>query len=129
MPDLAAFFTITASENLTNCWSHHRGSECPRCAGRGAAEVIADVNGRIQEGIRRSGTNVRFIAWDWGWPDDEAEAIIRALPSDAALMSVSEWSIPIRRGGVESVVGEYSLSTVGPGPRAARHWAMAQNGG
>ncbi len=31
-------------------------------------------------------------------------------------MSVSEWDLPIRRGGVDSVVGEYSLSAVGPGP-------------
>jgi hypothetical protein len=44
-------------------------------------------------------------------------------------MSVSEWSIPIERGGIESVVGEYSLSTVGPGPRATRHWAEAQEHG
>ena len=39
------------------------------------------------------------------------------LPGEAALMSVSEWELPIRRGGVDSVVGEYTLSAVGPGPR------------
>ena len=38
-------------------------------------------------------------------------------------MSVSEWDMPIRRGGVDSVVGEYALSAIGPGPRATRHWA------
>ena len=31
VPDLAGLLTITASENLTHCWSHHRGQECPRC--------------------------------------------------------------------------------------------------
>lgn len=38
VPDLAGFFTISASENLTNCWSHHRGQDCPlrnARAGRG----------------------------------------------------------------------------------------------
>src|SRR5262249_19237658 len=25
VPDLAGLFTITASENLSNCWSHHHG--------------------------------------------------------------------------------------------------------
>ena len=44
-------------------------------------------------------------------------------------MSVSEWSKPIERGGVASSVGEYSLSAVGPGPRAQRNWEMARRAG
>ena len=31
---------------------------------------------------------------------------------------MSEWSTPIERGGVKTQVGEYSISVVGPGPRA-----------
>lgn len=126
VPDLAGFFTITASENLTSCWSHHRGKECPRCADRGPHEVIAEVNRLIQEGIAEAGTKTRLIAWDWGWPDDAAPGIIERLPQEAALMSVSEWSIPIQRGGIDTIVGEYSISTVGPGPRATRHWELAR---
>jgi hypothetical protein len=44
-------------------------------------------------------------------------------------MSVSEWSLPIERGGVKSAVGEYSISSIGPGPRALRHWAAAKQRG
>src|SRR5260221_14241441 len=44
-------------------------------------------------------------------------------------MSVSEWGLPIERGGIKPTVGEYSLSAVGPGPRAAKHWALAHQGG
>ena len=44
-------------------------------------------------------------------------------------MSVSEWDLPIERGGVKSTIGEYSLSAVGPGPRALRHWKAAQAAG
>ena len=44
-------------------------------------------------------------------------------------MSVSEWSLPIERGGVKSEVGEYSISAVGPGPRALRHWQLAKQAG
>ncbi|MCP4641582.1 MAG: hypothetical protein GY851_14155, partial [bacterium] len=51
---------------------------------------------------------------------------IARLPKQAALQSVSEWSLPITRGSVESTVGEYSLSAIGPGPRATRHWALAR---
>ncbi|MGB9626273.1 MAG: hypothetical protein ACPMAQ_15575, partial [Phycisphaerae bacterium] len=45
------------------------------------------------------------------------------------LMSVSEWSIPIHRGGVNTDVGEYSISVVGPGPRATKHWGLAKQAG
>lgn len=126
VPDLAGFFTISASENLTNCWSHHRGKECPRCGTREPAEVIAELHQTIRDGIQRSGSDIQLIAWDWGWQDPWVEGIVERLPKDVALQSVSEWSIPVERGGVASVVGEYSISTIGPGPRATRHWGFAQ---
>ncbi len=129
VPDLAGFLTITASENLTNCWSHHRGGECPRCGARGAAEVIGEVNALVQQGIDASGSQARLLAWDWGWKDEDAPKIIAQLPDKASLVSVSEWSIPIQRGGISSVVGEYSISVIGPGPRATRHWALARERG
>ena len=129
VPDLAGFFTITGSENLTSCWSHGQGKNCPRCAPRGPGEVIAEVNGLIQQGINQAGARTRLIAWDWGWPDDHAEEIISKLPKQCALMSVSEWNLPIHRGGIESIVGEYSVSAVGPGPRATEHWKMAKEHG
>jgi hypothetical protein len=128
-PDLGGFFTITASENLTSCWSHGRGGECERCRPRGAAAVIAEVNTAIQRGIAQAGSRAQLIAWDWGWPDSAAEEIIGLLPQEAAFMSVSEWSLPIQRGGIETVIGEYSLSAVGPGPRALRHWEFARRRG
>ncbi len=162
VPDLAGFFTISASENLTNCWSHGGGASCPRCGQRSPADVIAEVNRLIGEGIQQSRTNVQaatkpaadtvspgpaatrpasgpgrnepgtgpeLIVWDWGWNDAWAEGIIAQLPRDVSLMSVSEWKLPITRGGVPSEVGEYSISAVGPGPRALRHWKMAREHG
>lgn len=129
VPDLAGFFTITASENLTNCWSHYQGAQCPRCASIGPEEVIANANRLIREGIAQTTSGARLIAWDWGWQDPWAPGIISRLPQDVSLMSVSEWSIPFTRGGVDSVVGEYSISVVGPGPRAARHWGLARERG
>ena len=129
VPDLAGFFTITASEALTNCWSHGGGMKCPRCSKRSAAEVIAEVNSLFQEGIRASGSRSRLIVWDWGWSDSWTADAIRRLPAEAAFMSVSEWSIPIERGGIKSVIGEYSISAVGPGPRATRHWELARRRG
>ncbi len=125
-PDLAGFFTISASENLTNCWSHHRGMECPRCKDRSPEEVIAELHAVLREGIAEANHPAGLIAWDWGWRDEWVEGIIAGLPQDVALQSVSEWSLPVERGGVRTEVGEYSLSAVGPGPRATRHWALAR---
>ena len=125
VPGLGGFFTITASENLTNCWSHGVGGPCPRCGKRPPAEVISEVNGSFYEGIRRAGNGQTMIAWDWGWHDDWVESIIAQLPREARFMSVSEWGMPINRGGVATTVGEYSISTIGPGDRARHYWEVA----
>jgi hypothetical protein len=129
VPDLAGFFSISASENLTNCWSHHTGEQCPRCSKRAPAEVVSEVIATYREGVRMAGTDTKVIAWDWGWKDDWAKPLIDALPQDVWLMSVSEWDLPLERGGVKTAVGEYSISNIGPGPRAQRHWGYAREHG
>ena len=126
---LGGVFTITASENLTTCASHGAWSNCPRCREHSFADGIVEVNRAITEGVHRGDPNARVWVWDWGWIDSEAEEIINRLPKSCSLMSVSEWSMPIRRGGIPSTVGEYSLSSVGPGPRALSHWQMARRAG
>ena len=129
VPDLGGVFTITASENLTNCASHHKPQTCPRCKDRPPAEVIAEVNAAIEAGVHRGSPVAKVIVWDWGWQDAWAPEAIARLPKGVWFQSVSEWSKPITRGGVATTVGEYSLSAVGPGPRAAKHWALARQAG
>ena len=129
VPDLGGFFSISGSENLTNCWSHGSGVNCPHCGQRPPADVVAEVNRLFVDGIKQAGTKAQFIAWDWGWNDAWAGDVIRQLPVEAALQSVSEWSLPIERGGVKSEVGEYSISSIGPGPRAQRRWKIARERG
>ncbi len=129
VPGLAGAFTITASENLTNCASHRRHKDCPRCKNRTASEIIAEVNATVEKGVHRGNPDAKVIAWDWGWSDDWAENIIHNLPKSVWLMSVSEWSKTITRGGIETKIGEYSISAVGPGPRATKHWAIAKEEG
>jgi hypothetical protein len=127
VPDLGGVFTITASENLTHCGSHGKRADCPRCAGRADADLIAGVNAALLAGVRSSSPMARVIAWDWGWNNHGlASEIIAALPAGVDLMSVSEWNVPIERGGVKTVINEYALSAVGPGPRAKKHWELAR---
>lgn len=71
-----------------------------------------------------------MIVSDWGWKGHgDATDLIARLPKSVWLMSVSEWALPIERGGIKSQVGEYSISAVGPGPRSLRHWTAARQAG
>ena len=142
VPLLSGFFSITASENPTNCWSHNQGAKCSRCGMLGATSVIAKLNNLYHRGIVRgyakateklnfkNNVGPQLIVWDWGWQPGWEEGIISELPiDDTLLMSVSEWELEIERGGIKSTVGEYSVSSVGPGPRALRHWKIAKDHG
>lgn len=130
VPGLGGIFTISASENPTNCSSHFRQAECPRCRLRTPAEIIAELHATMAEGVHRSDPAARVIAWDWGWAKHgDATEHVRALPPEVALMSVSEWAQPFERGAVKGKVGEYSISVPGPGPRARQHWAVAKERG
>ncbi|MCL1857347.1 MAG: hypothetical protein FWF84_06905 [Kiritimatiellaeota bacterium] len=127
VPGLGGVFTITASENATNCASHGQQEQCVQCHGRDYADILAEVNQTICDGVKAGNPEAKVIAWDWGWHGHgDATDVIARLPQDCSLMSVSEWSLPIERGGVKSEVGEYALSAVGPGPKAIAHWKAAR---
>lgn len=128
-PGLGGVFSITMSENATNCFSHGRQSTCPRCSAREVWDGVGDVVEAIHKGVRRASETAEAIVWDWGWTEPLATNLIPRLPKDGRFQSVSEWSIPIERGGVKAVTGEYSISVVGPGPRAKAHWALADKAG
>lgn len=130
VPELAGVYAISASENLTNCASLQDWRECPRCQRRTDSEIIAEVAATLEEGVHRAKPDANVIVSDWGWKGHgDARDIIARLPAGVWLMSVSEWSLPIKRGGVASKVGEYSISAVGPGPRATAHWTTAAQAG
>ena len=129
-PGLGGIFTITASENLTNCPSRGDHAKCPRCAKRSRAEIVAEVNNTLIEGMRRGNPNAEAVVWDWAWPDDAEPEIIRLLDKrNCRLMSISERHVPTCRGGVPSKTGEYSISVVGPGVRATNFWHQARVAG
>ncbi|MBU0477162.1 hypothetical protein KKC91_01140 [bacterium] len=125
VPKLAGVFTITRSENPTNCWSHNRGGECPRCSKRYPQEVITDVNWAIEEGVHSTKPEARVIVWTWGWNQQWAHAAIDLLPDNVELMCTSEEALPTDVGGIKSNVRDYSISQVGPGERAIEMWKHA----
>lgn len=129
-PGLGGVYAITASENLTSCASHGDWRSCEHCKTRSDADIISEVAAVIEAGVHRGNARANVLLSDWGWRGHgSAPDIIARLPKSVWLMSVSEWSLPIERGGIKSTVGEYSISSVGPGPRALAHWQAAQQAG
>jgi hypothetical protein len=136
-PGLGGIFTITMSENHTNCFSHGGAwgkidpvaKGCPRCSRRKGADVIAELVHTFRDGVREASADASILTWDWGWGTPVAEGAIPKLPKDTGVISISEWSQPVNRGGVKAAVGEYSISVVGPGPRAQHHWRLAREAG
>lgn len=127
VPGLGGVYAITASENLTNCASHGDWKSCARCKDRTDGDILVEVVGAIEEGVHRGNPAAHVLISDWGWRGHgDAPDIIERLPKSVWLMSVSEWHLPIERGGIKSTVGEYSISSVGPGPRSQNHWKVAR---
>jgi hypothetical protein len=129
VPELGGVFTITMSENFTHCFSKFHPETCPRCSKRNSWDVVGEVVEAVRSGVRRSSKTAEVINWDWGWPAELSRNLIPKLAPDTRYMSVSEWSMPIERGGVKTEIGEYSISVVGPGPRATANWELARRAG
>jgi hypothetical protein len=128
VPLLGGFFTITASENQTNCYSHHgdRASNCPRCKNRSKAEVLAEVNTLIYRGAASVNPDICMIAWTWGWEGSIIPDVIKNMPPKIAVMNVSEQAVQKNIGGVTTSVIDYSISVVGPGDYAKAAWKSAR---
>ncbi len=132
VPLIGGFFTITRSENLTNCYSHADKAgypcSCPRCKNRNVGEVIASTVNCMLEGARRVSSDIKVFAWSWGWNQFNRE-IISMLPREVILLSQSELDMPFDIGGVRGNVIDYSMSIVGPGERARTEWRLAREHG
>jgi hypothetical protein len=135
VPGLGGVFVITASENLSNCYAHQYRNKiaCPRCAQRSSADVIAECISCMSEGVWAANPSAKFIVWDWSWHsvlgEEVPEQIIQRLPKGVGLMADFERGTRIERGGIPMNVEEYSISTIGPSPRAQARSQQAKRFG
>lgn len=129
VPLLGGFFTITASENLTNCHSHRASDgieHCPRCESYSSADTYALVNKLVRDAAPE---NVQVIAWSWGWSPEITPEVISKLPDSVSVMNVSEQGVKKLIGGTETSVLDYSISVEGPGKYALNTWRAAHKAG
>ena len=123
--DLGGIFTITMSENPTHC-NYRKVTACPICKNVPPERTASDVNNIILRGMRDAGCQGELIAnlWCWsplmGWSDEQIFGGIARLDSEISVMCVSEFDLPIEKGGFNSTCNEYSISNPGPSPLTAK---------
>ena len=134
-PGLAGIFTITMSENQTNCYSREVNPDCPVCSKRTPWEVTAEVNHCIEEGVHSADPEVQVICWNWGWqetrgfPREKIEAYIDLMPENVWVQSTSETLMDYEIAGIRGRVLDYSISLPGPGEVSRRYWRAARQRG
>ena len=120
LQELGGIITITMSEYMTHCHSTHLKCNCPRCSKNPPQQSAASVNNTIMRAIRDSGAKTELIAnlWGWsefmGWTDEMTLEGIDYLDKDVSVLSVSEYGLPLEKGGVKSTLVDYSISNPGP---------------
>ena len=152
VPGLGGVFTITQSENPTNCHTHLQKDRCPSCAKVAAEQIISAVNCAIERGMHRAAPEAKMIIYDWAWqrdkqapsqptkhtvalPEESAKIpnntefkrdVINLLPRNAYLNCVSEWGNVIRLGGTAVYQADYSISHGTPSPESLSSWRSAR---
>ena len=132
VPKLGGFFTITASENPTNCYSHSKDGacNCPRCSDKSRAEIFGLVNRLICEGARSANPDIKVFAYTWEWGSSEiADSVLENTPEGVGLLCVSERGVKKNIKGIQTSVRDYSISVEGPGEEALRSWKYAKSRG
>ena len=131
VPDLAGFFTITMSENMTNCISRTAGGpvECPRCKERDRWEIVAEVNNLMAKGAHDAVPTAKAIVWTWGWDQAWVEKGVSMLHEGQIVQCTSETGMEYCIGGVKGNVSDYTMSLCGPGDLAQRVWQVARENG
>lgn len=130
---LGGLILITASEHHHHCYSHvdftgmqqgdpqfSRIQECPRCAGRTAAEVVSEIINTIYRSAVKVSPSAEIIAWNWAWSQYEIEPqtnLIFSLDPGVIWMGGFEAGARLSIEGKETVNEEYSLSYAGPSER------------
>ena len=132
-PNLGGFFTITASENVTNCYSHYMAGKCPceRCKKRRPEEVYAEVNSIIKKAATSVNPDIEVIAYTWAW--HQCESLERAaelnVENGVRILSVSEEGVEKTFGDTTTSVIDYSISLVGPGEKSKKLWEHTKKHG
>ncbi len=140
---LGGIVTITASEFMSHCYSHHATNlpkdakptplDCPRCRERRSTDVVADVLNLMRQGMDAVDSTVPLIAWNWSWvmyePDPQPNILNRLAPGIDVQADFERGDTKTDPTGRKIEINEYSLSFVGPSRRFLDVTAAARRHG
>lgn len=137
VPELGGFFSITASENLTNCYSRREYdvNACPRCKNRTRVDVCTEINEIYQRALDDANSNAKLIVWTWGWnwemgwSAEETLEAVRKTTEKAAIMCVSEEGLIVKGDEGSAGLIDYSISQIGPSDRTKQIFEAAKESG
>ena len=133
-PGLGGYFTVTGSENHTNCYSHKAigTTTCPRCREKAPSDLYSLVNRLVLEGATAVDPSIDVIAASWAWDSFEEDGdhkTVRLLPPEIAVWAVSERGAPRRYETAEVSVRDYSISITGPSEKTLSLWRTVREHG
>ncbi len=134
VPELGGFFTITMSENLTNCKARPVKVPCDRCKDVPTWDLISTVNNIIAKAAHTVNPNINVMAWDVAWDknreaSEDAKKCVEKITKDVAILCQIEEGIPFERGGIKGKVMDYSLSVEGLSEKSVKMWDFAKEYG
>ena len=123
VPHMGGLITIFNGERITNCWLEEQYAQtCPRCCQRKQVDVLAEDLNCFAEGIRRSGSKAKCLAWNyWMSNEHETHSVTPLLELIGRTDDEIVWLANFEHGGRKMLAGqeipidEYSLSFTGPG--------------
>lgn len=129
IPEIGGVELTTRSEYATSCTSHgvsdkHKHN-CPVCKELPIETNMVLANNIFNKAICDSGSDALMICTLWAWSAELVEAGVPKLDEGIGVWHVSEWGLPITRGGVKSKVGEYSISANEPSEWTKRAFELA----
>ena len=129
-PQLGGVFSITMSENHTNCFSHGGAwgdkypvaTDCPRCSKRKGGEVIAELLTTFRDGIRDQSKDAKIISWDWGWGQSSGRGF---NPAASQRLHLHEYQRVVDAGvSRRRAHGSWGVFDLGSWPGPAGHYEL-----
>lgn len=132
VPDIAGFFCIVFSENMTHCKSIPEYT-CERCKDLSPGRLAADVIKIISDASRKVNPKIKTMVHMWA-----AESFVGSenmfeyldmIPEEVIILTVSENRKKYCIGGIEGVVADYTMSIPGPSERTLELCEHAKKNG
>jgi len=126
IPLLGGIVLITGGECFLSCYTRphvrtEKGTDCPRCAGRTAESVFANMINKITAAVHKVKKSAEVIVWPYSafrWSKDKFQLdYIKKLRRDVIVQSNFETNDFIERDGVKSLTFDYNIVNIGPTKR------------